>query len=115
MGVRVPPLAPARLTKTVRSSPIENVKVSVTETSTWLRSVDFEIPREYVEKEEQRLLQEYLKKVTMDGFRQGKAPENVVRQRHGEQIRAEAIDAVLSVAVTDACGNVNLYHTTFRW
>ncbi len=99
VGVRIPPLAPVRQ---VRSPIIENVKVSITETSTWLRGVDLEIPREHVEKEERRLLQEYRTKLRLDGFRRGKVPETIVRQRYGEQIRIEAIDAVLPGAIGDA-------------
>ncbi len=86
----------------VRSSAIENVTVSITETSTWMRRVELEIPREYVEREEQRLLREYRRKIKVDGFRKGKVPEHIVLKRHGDQIRVEAIDAVLPSAITDA-------------
>jgi len=64
--------------------------------------VRLEIPREEVESEEKRLLKAYRQKVKVDGFRQGKAPENVILQRHGADIRAEAIEAVLPRALGKA-------------
>ncbi len=78
------------------------MKVRITETSTWLRSIEVEIPRERIETEEQRVLAEFRKKAKVDGFRQGKVPVNVIQQRHGQEIRAEAIDAMLPVVFTDA-------------
>jgi len=67
-----------------------------------LRSIEVEIPRERIEAEEKRVLEEVQKKAKVDGFRQGKVPLNVVQQRHGREIRAEAIDAVLPEVFTKA-------------
>ena len=85
-----------------RSIDIDNLNVTVSKTSTWQRSVQLEIPREEVESEEKRLLKAYRQKVKVDGFRQGKAPENIILQRHGDDIRAEAIEAVLPRALAVA-------------
>lgn len=55
-----------------------------------------------MEAEERNLLGEYRRKVKVDGFRKGKAPDRVILQRHGDAIRADAIEAVLPRAITDA-------------
>ena len=67
-----------------------------------MRSIEVEIPREQIESEEQRVLEDFRKKTRVDGFRQGKVPVNVIQQRHGREIRAEAIDAVLPLVFTRA-------------
>ncbi len=55
-----------------------------------------------MESEERRLFKAYRKKVRVDGFRKGKAPEHIILQRHGNEIRAEAVEAVLPRALTKA-------------
>ncbi len=55
-----------------------------------------------MESEEQRLFKVYRKKIRVDGFRKGKVPENIVLQRYGNEIRAEAVEAVLPRAMTKA-------------
>ena len=81
---------------------IEDLNVIISKTSSWQRSVELKIPREEVESEEKRLLRAYQKKVRVDGFRKGKVPEHIVLQRHGNDIRAEAIEAVLPKAIGQA-------------
>ncbi|MFC1628846.1 trigger factor [Gemmatimonadota bacterium] len=71
-------------------------------TSTWLRSIEVEIPRERIEAEEKRILNTFRKKAKVDGFRQGKVPEHIIEQRYGQEIRAEAIDSVLPEIFTSA-------------
>ncbi|MFO7767593.1 MAG: trigger factor [bacterium] len=78
------------------------MKVTVTETSTWQRTLELEIPRERVEEEESKFLKEYQKQVDIPGFRKGKAPEKMVLQRHGDAIRSDAIEEILPRALTDA-------------
>jgi len=76
--------------------------VTVTETSSWQRTLDLEIPRERVEEEEKKFLKQYQKQVSIPGFRKGKAPEKMVQQRHGDAIRSDAIEEILPRALTDA-------------
>ncbi len=71
-------------------------------TSTWLRSIEVEIPRQRIEAEEKRILETLRKKTKVDGFRKGKVPENIIQQRHGQEIRAEAIDTILPEIFTSA-------------
>jgi len=82
------------------SNKIENLSVTVSKTSKWQRSIELKIPREEVESEEKRLFNVYRKKIKVDGFRKGKVPENIVLQRYGNEIRAEAVEAVLPRAMT---------------
>ena len=85
-----------------RSRAINEAKVTIKETSTWQRSLEMEIPRDQVEAEEKKFLDVYRKKVKIDGFRAGKAPEHVILQRHGDDIRTDAIEAVLPRVIGDA-------------
>ena len=64
--------------------------------------MELQVPREEVESEEKRILKVYRQKVRIDGFRKGKVPENIILQRHGDDIRAEAIEAVLPGALGKA-------------
>jgi trigger factor len=85
---------------TVRSPAIQDVKVSIKENSTWQRALELEIPRARVEGEEQRFLKLYRKKVKMDGFRPGKAPDHLILQRHGGDIRSDAVEAILPEVIS---------------
>ncbi len=68
------------------SHTIDDVKTDVTEVSETRRHVSFEVPPDVVEQEIARVASGYSKKARVPGFRPGKVPANVVRQRYKEQI-----------------------------
>jgi len=64
--------------------------------------LEIEVPAERVEEAITQTVRTYAKRAAIPGFRKGKAPESVVRQRFGDQIRADALEALLPDAVADA-------------
>lgn len=62
------------------------MKVEFTEVSETRKHLSFEIPPEVVEAEIARVAQDYSKTARVPGFRQGKVPSAVVRQRYRDQI-----------------------------
>ena len=62
------------------------MKTEVTEVSETRRHLSFEIPSEVVEQEIARVASGYRKSARVPGFRPGKVPSQVVRQRYKEQI-----------------------------
>jgi len=64
--------------------------------------LEIEVPAERVEEAIADTTRAYARKAAIPGFRKGKAPESVVRQKFGDQIRADALEALLPDAVTEA-------------
>jgi trigger factor len=62
------------------------MKTEVTEVSETRRQLSFEIPSEVVENEIARVAKGYSKSARVPGFRPGKVPAQVVRQRYKDQI-----------------------------
>ena len=62
------------------------MKTEFTEVSETRRHLTFEIPADVVESEIARVAQSYSRSARVPGFRQGKVPAGVVRQRYREQI-----------------------------
>jgi trigger factor len=66
------------------------------------RVLEFEVPRERVEKEIQGIIDGIRKEVSLPGFRRGKAPIDVVRARFAETARKEAIEKLVPEAYQQA-------------
>jgi trigger factor len=79
------------------------VKSKVSEPESWKRIVDIEVPHEEVEKLFEEKLQKVRKTISLDGFRPGKVPMPLVRQRYGKTVRTDVIDDVVQKAFKDAC------------
>jgi trigger factor len=62
------------------------MKTEITEVSETRRHLTFEVPSDVVETEIARVAQGYAKSARVPGFRQGKVPAGVVRQRYKDQI-----------------------------
>lgn len=72
-----------------------SVVLSVEETGPCERQVKVEVPAPAVEAELDRVTQEFRRQARMPGFRKGKVPLDLVRKRHGEDIRQEVLDRLL--------------------
>ncbi len=59
------------------------------------REVEVEIPAEEVEKETAATLKKFRKQAKIPGFRPGKVPESVIRNRFGNDLRKEVLDTLL--------------------
>jgi trigger factor len=70
--------------------------VSPTETATSTkRELEIEIPAEEVARETETLIQKYQKLARIPGFRTGHVPASIIRQRFAQDIKNEAMDALI--------------------
>jgi trigger factor len=60
-----------------------------------LHELEFTIPAHEVEKESERIAQGYTQKVRLPGFRPGKAPMGIVRQKFAGEIRQETLESLI--------------------
>ncbi|HEY6252820.1 MAG TPA: trigger factor [Candidatus Angelobacter sp.] len=60
-----------------------------------LREVEVEIPAEVVNKETDSTVQRYTKVARVPGFRKGKVPATLVRNRFAEEIKTDVLEALL--------------------
>lgn len=78
------------------------MQISVEESSALGRRMTVEIPEERIAGEVQTRLDDLRKSARIDGFRQGKAPLTVVRQRFGQRIREEVVGEILQSSFGEA-------------
>ena len=78
------------------------MQVTVESTGTLERRMRVELPAERIEKEVDSRLKSVGKTVKIKGFRPGKVPPKVVRQRYGAQIRQEVLSDLLQQSYSDA-------------
>ncbi len=67
------------------------MQISVESTSEISRKMQIQVPEEKIREEIDTRLKSLAKRVKIDGFRPGKVPERVIRQRYGKQVREEVI------------------------
>jgi trigger factor len=79
------------------------VKSTVSEPESWKRVFEIEIPHDDVDKACEEKLQKVKKELSLRGFRQGKVPFPLIKQRYGEAIRADAIEDLIQKSFKDAC------------
>lgn len=72
------------------------------------RELSIEIPADVVAQESAAVLTKYQKLVRLPGFRQGKAPASVVRQRFAQEIQQELLDHLLPRYVQQEAAKQNL-------
>lgn len=78
------------------------MQVSIETTSGLERRLTVGIPAEVIEKEVQKRLQQAAKTVRINGFRKGKVPLKVVRQRYGSGVRQEVLGEAINRSFQDA-------------
>jgi trigger factor len=81
---------------------IEIMQVTVESTGALERRMRVELPAERIEKEVDSRLRSVGKTVKIKGFRPGKVPPKVVRQRYGAQIRQEVLSDLMQQSYSDA-------------
>lgn len=84
------------------------MKAIVSEPESWKRVIDIEIPVEEVNTAFEEKLKKYRKDMKMPGFRPGKVPDSLMRQRFGSSIKAEIIDDLVQKSFKDACEQNNI-------
>jgi trigger factor len=78
------------------------MQVSIETTSGLERRLTVNLPAEVVDKEVDKRLQQAAKTVRINGFRKGKVPLKVVRQRYGAGVRQEVLGEVMSRSFYEA-------------
>lgn len=82
--------------------------VTVEATGTLERRMRVELPAERIEKEIETRLKKVGRTAKIKGFRPGKVPTKVVRQRFGGQIRQEVLSDLMQKSYSDAVEQENL-------
>lgn len=59
------------------------------------REIEVEVPAEVVERETESLVEKFQKMARLPGFRRGKVPATVVRQRFAEDLKSEVVEALV--------------------
>ncbi len=76
--------------------------------NTYSRKLKVDISSEELVPLEQKVLKNYQRRAEIPGFRPGKAPLNIVRQRHSELIKQELIDEALRKFYSEALVKANI-------
>lgn len=84
------------------------MQVTVESTGTLERRMRVELPAERIEQEVSSRLKTVGRTAKLKGFRPGKVPPKVVRQRYGQQIRQEVLSDLMQKSYTDAVMQENL-------
>ena len=71
------------------------MQVSVDTTSQIERRITVQVPAAEVDEAVNARLKDAAKNVRMDGFRRGKVPMSVIRQRYGSDVRNEVVGEVM--------------------
>lgn len=72
------------------------------------RRMTVELPAEKVQQEVDKRLQNMTRTVRIDGFRPGKAPLRVIRQRYGQPVRQDVIGDLIQSSFFEAAARENL-------
>jgi trigger factor len=78
------------------------MKVTVKEEPAWRRVLDIEVDAQVVEKELDRVVEEYRRRLTLPGFRKGKVPVDMARRHMGEDLEGEVLRRLLPQAFEEA-------------
>lgn len=84
------------------------MQVSIETTSGLERRLTVGVPAEQVENEVEKRLKQAAQNVRINGFRQGKVPMNVVKQRYGQGVRQEVVGDVVSRSFYEAVQKENV-------
>ncbi len=82
--------------------------VQIIEVNGCKRDLAVEIPPQEVEQEVDKIAREYSRNVKVPGFRPGKVPLNIVRQRYGNDLQQEAVQRIIEQSWKNAIAEHNL-------
>ena len=84
------------------------LETTVRETGRWERDLEVEVPPERIDREMQRALRGYQKRLEIPGFRKGKVPLRLIQQRYGPSIRSGVIEDLLPELMREAAQQTGL-------
>ena len=80
----------------------ENVKVQVKALEGLYRELEVQIPSDRFKQELEKEFEEVRRKVTLKGFRRGKAPMNVIKSSYADSVREEVVEKLIKSTYPDA-------------
>ncbi len=86
----------AEKAEATKEEPSEEKKEAKVEPNPLERSVEFKVPKDKVEAEKRKIIQQYGKTVRLDGFRKGKVPYSVLNEMYGPQAYQEALEKTIN-------------------
>ncbi|QKK02269.1 MAG: trigger factor [Pseudomonadota bacterium] len=84
------------------------MQVSVEKTGDLGRRLTVQVPGEQIDSQVSGRLNQLRKQVRLKGFRPGRVPMNIIRQRYGDQVREEVVQAVMQSSLQEAIGEQNM-------
>lgn len=84
------------------------MQVSVEKTGDLARRMTVQVPADDIDSRVAGRLNELRREVRLKGFRPGKVPLNVIRQRYGKQVRDEVLGQVMQSSLEQAIGEQQL-------
>ena len=84
------------------------MQVSVSQSGKLERKMKVEVAESEIVAGEEKRFQKLTKKVKMDGFRKGKVPLKVIRERYGPQVRHEVLGDVIQSSLVNALAQEKL-------
>ncbi len=84
------------------------MQVSVETTSGLGRKMTIQIPSDEIESEISKKLKDLSNRVRIDGFRPGKAPLKVIKQRYDGQVRQQVLEEVIQKSLNEAIVQENI-------
>ena len=95
------PAQPSRLTS-AKARVFTFMKTEVVDVSATRKELKIEIDQTDVRAELERVTERYAAAVSVPGFRKGRAPNSVVRQRYKNEIRGEVVQNLVPQAISEA-------------
>jgi trigger factor len=83
------------LISTLRFSPSKENLSTIDTKDACTREITVEVPADVVTKETERVVQQYQKVARLPGFRRGKVPASVIRQRFAEDMKSELVEQLV--------------------
>lgn len=84
------------------------MQVTIEETGALERQMKVQLPAEQIDDKVRQRFQELSRTVRLKGFRPGKVPLNVVKQRYGRQVRDEVTQEIMQNSLRDALAQESL-------
>ena len=72
------------------------------------KTLTFEVPAEDVKAATEKTIKVFAKQVRLPGFRPGKAPAHIIRQRFAEEIKGEVLERLIQESLAAALREKNL-------
>ena len=86
----------------------DDYKSEITDVSAARKSISVVVPADKVAAEYDSACRKYTKNLKVPGFRQGKVPPHIIRQRFGREIEQETIEHVIEHALEKVVSGANL-------